>query len=611
MHKFRIFSVLAIIIGTFAGSVFLFSKPAEGVYFFADMAGPKGKSVLPENHPASWSDYHGGSDSRFVILLTQPKSNWLGLAHGFKSIGLPFTITTDYHEALQHKVIMLYPAVAGSHGDNAHLLNEFVRNGGTLIGSEVLDGDMLPLFGFSKSTAFHERTKLKFTNPAPDADPLEKEIPIDNPEAGKDSAGAYGYTGSAERPLAVYEDGSPAIIQHKIGNGRAIAFGFDLGALLLRGYNNRQENMARSYDNGYEPTLDVLLRMIEDIYRRGDDRAVTIAPVPEGKKLAVMMTHDIDYTRSLFNAIDYAEYEHEIGIPATYFMQTKYIRDYNDEVILDKKSPHYLNKLHDLGMEIGSHTVSHSHAFTHFQMGDGSESYPAYHPFVFDRDTTTGGTIMGELRVSRFLIEQLVPNVHIDSFRPGYLANPYPLPQALVATDYRFSSSVTANDSLTHLPFQLDYGRETTGEVPVFEFPITIADGPPILTDRLPDGIVLAKKIARKGGLCVLLIHPDMVEPKLGFEKQFVAGVRDISWFGTISGFGHWWAARNEVQIDSHWEDGKLKVRIKSSSPIDGLTIQPPADLHPAAGQGLIKQSSNLSVTLGKIDGTADIIFIR
>ena len=61
--------------------------------------------------------------------------------------------------------------------------------------------------------------------------------------------------------------------------------------------------------------------------------------MPDGKKLAVMLTHDIDYTRSLANAIDYARFEHEAGIRATYFMQTKYIRDYNDDVILGADSP--------------------------------------------------------------------------------------------------------------------------------------------------------------------------------------------------------------------------------------------------------------------------------
>ena len=67
------------------------------------------------------------------------------------------------------------------------------------------------------------------------------------------------------------------------------------------------------------------------------------------------------------------------------------------------------------------------------------------------------GTILGELRVSRFLIEQLVPGVHVASFRPGYLSDPYALPQALVATDYRIQLVRDGKwTRSTHLPFQLD-----------------------------------------------------------------------------------------------------------------------------------------------------------
>jgi len=611
MKNWRIFAAIAVLVCGFGLAVSLYSKPAEGAFIFKDIQGPRDTSVIPAEKDSQWTQYRGGGDSRLALLLTDTQSNWLGLAHGFKSLGISFSITTDTREAVRHKVVMVYPIVAGSvvSAESSKALENFVREGGTLIGSEVLGAGLESVFGFAKAVTFEARYELKFLNAAPDADPLEKKIPIDNQTSSP--MGAFGYTRPVEPPLAVYEDGSAAIIHHHFGNGSAVAFGFDLGALLLKGYNNRQENMARSYDNGYEPTLDVLLRLIGDIYRKGEDRAVMLQPVPEGKKLAVLLTHDIDYTRSLGNAVDYATFEHEAGIPATYFMQTKYIRDYNDDVILGADSPKYLEQLRDFGMELASHTVSHSHSFVHFPLGKGNESYPAYHPFVADRENTTGGTILGELRVSRFLIEQLVPGAHIDSFRPGYLSDPYALPQALVATGYHYSSSVTANDSLTHLPFQLDYGRETKSEVPVFEFPITIADGPPLLTDRLPQGVDLAKKIARKGGLCVVLIHPDVVEPKLGFEKKFVAGIRDFSWFGTMSDYGRWWEARNEVQIDSHWQDGKLIAHIDAPAPIEGLTLTPPAGMVPAAGQPLVKISGEHAVVLGELSGRVDVVFVR
>ena len=56
--------------------------------------------------------------------------------------------------------------------------------------------------------------------------------------------------------------------------------------------------------------------------------------VPGGKALSVVLSHDVDFTQSVVNAPVFAEYEKSAGVPATYFIQTKYIRDYYDEIFL-------------------------------------------------------------------------------------------------------------------------------------------------------------------------------------------------------------------------------------------------------------------------------------
>jgi hypothetical protein len=61
---------------------------------------------------------------------------------------------------------------------------------------------------------------------------------------------------------------------------------------------------------------------------------VTIGTVPFGRSLSVMLTHDVDFTQSMANAVSYAEYEKSQGVVGTYFIQTKYIRDYNDDIFL-------------------------------------------------------------------------------------------------------------------------------------------------------------------------------------------------------------------------------------------------------------------------------------
>ncbi len=588
------------------------------IFVFEGVRGPVGRAMVAAPRPAAWAAYRGGSGSRLAILLTDTNSAWLGLAHGLKSAGIPFSITTDYREALGHKVILAYPTISGAVLKPAALqaLAAVPRKGGTLIGVNVLGGGLQTVFGFREAVPSRARYRLTMQGAiAGAADDKETTLPLGRADKRTAAFGSHAYTEPREAPVATYDDGSAAIVGRRIGAGWAYAVGIDLGALLLKGYNNREEGFARSYVNGFEPMLDVLLRFIAGVYRQGDDRAVILRPVPEGKDLAVVISHDIDYTRSLVNAIDYARFERQAGIRATYFIQTKYLKDWNDDIILGDLARGLLRQLDEMGMELASHGVSHSLLFRDFPLGDGSEAYPDYRPFVKDAATTYDGSILGELRVSRFLIETLSGSGPVVSFRPGHLSNPYALPQALAATGYRYSSSVTANNSLTHLPFQLNHDRAATGKVPIFEFPVTIEDeAPPRLGDRLPEAIALASKIARHGGLCMVLIHPDILGHKLDFERGFVQAVAGFSWFGALGDYGAWWAARNDVQVDVEAENDRLVLHFRAPKPVHGLTLELPPDVRlvpsrtePAVGARMVGDR----LVIDKLEGAAEIELVR
>lgn len=608
-------AALTVVAGLIAGIAIITAE--RGIILFEGVEGPRDRSEVQVRQPTPWTKYGGGGPSRLSILLTDTNSSWLGLAHGLKSAGIPFSITTDYKESLQHKVIMVYPMISGSvlTPEALRALAGVPRTGGTLIGSFVLGGGLQEVFGFEEAVPSRKRFRVNITAGAIDgADPREAWLPLGDAAGGGEAIGTYAYSSPRETPIATYEDGSAAIIYRKVGSGGAYALGIDIGALLLTGHNNREEGLARSYVNEFEPMLDVLLRFIGDIYRQADDRAVILHPVPDGKDLAVIMSHDIDFTRSLANAVDYARLDRSQGIAATYFIQTKYMRDWNDEIILDETAPGLLKEIRNFGMELASHGVSHSLVFQDFPLGDGSESYPDYRPFVKDSSTTYDGTILGELRVSRFLIEQLAESDAVASFRPGHLSNAYALPQALDATGYAFSSSVTANNSLTHLPFQLNFDRDVTTEVPIFEFPVTIEDEAlPPLGDRLPQAVALAGKIARRGGLCMVLIHPDILGHKLAFEREFIEAVREFSWFGSLGDYGAWWRARNEVQVDSQWQDDRLIVRLFSPKPLEGLTLEIPSGLRlgPQQGQQTGAEMIGGRVLLGPLQGLSVVSLMR
>jgi hypothetical protein len=255
--------------------------------------------------------------------------------------------------------------------------------------------------------------------------------------------------------------------------------------------------------------------------------------------------------------------------------------------------------------------VAHSKVLQQFPLGTGDEQYPSYAPFVKTRMTAYNGTILGELRVSKFLIETFSGRP-VLSFRPGELSNPFALPQALVASGYLFSSSVTANTSLTHLPFQLNYGRETTEEVNIFEFPVTVEDDElPEMGQRLPQALELAQRIRRYGGCFVVLIHPNVLDHKLEFEKGFVEAVKDFAWFGSVTEFGQWWAARNVVTVDVYPDGQKYTVVVGTPQKMTGLTLQVPEgwSLRAVEPKAVTGEQSGRSVVIGEAVGEIKLFF--
>lgn len=577
--KNRFGFILLVILITF--SMQACSPPNE--YIFPGVVGPDEKTVIPPPEKSSWENYAEGSNSRLAILLTEEDTLWLGLVNGLKSRGIPFVITDDLQKAVQHKVVLAYPFISRKNFSDkmALTVDQFVSNGGTFIASSVLS-DYPSLFGFTESISTESHHQLHFTKAHPFGSflslPEELNLQLSNKITETPArTTSYFHIIDAE-VIATYEDGLAAILQKKIGKGQTVTFGINLGLFFLAGYNNRLDIIKDTYVNRFIPTIDVFLEIIKSLYIQGEPDAVTLWTVPSGHSLSVIYSHDIDYMKSLKNGLIYAEFEVSHDIHATYFMQTKYMRDYNDEIFFDAEAIPLLQDLLRKGMEIGSHTVCHSKQFAEFPIGTGLEKYPEYQPFVVSPTKTINASILGELRVSKFLLETCVgDNLKVVSFRPGELANPLTLPQCLKSTDYFYSSSVTANSSWTHLPFQLNYGRDFINPIDIYEFPVTLEDEElPDLGSRVDAAILLAQKIRPYGGLYMILIHPNILDHKLQFAKDFYEAVKDYSWFGSLQEFASWWVARDHVQVDIHNDHEKRILQLSFAEPIHDLVIMLP-----------------------------------
>jgi len=158
----------------------------------------------------------------------------------------------------------------------------------------------------------------------------------------------------------------------------------------------------------------------------------------------------------------------------------------------------------------------------------------------------------------------------------------------------------------------LNADRDFRAEVPVFEFPITVEDEfPPLTEDRVSAAIELTERIERVGGLYVLLIHTNETGPKLEFEKRLVEAVKEKAWTGSIRDFGDWWVARNAVSADVVPAGRRKTLELTAPLEIEGLSVRVPSrwewtgsdpvDCATPSGAGV--------VFLKKIQGTVTLFF--
>lgn len=517
------------------------------MHVFPGVRGPAKASKIVEPPRTRIAQLDKGGPHRLAILVTDPQSGWLGLVRGFRAHGVPITVTQDPAKALTHKVVLVYPIVSGRvlSAEQLRALAQHVRDGGTVLAFNLAGGGLGELFGVGGGTEASSRLRMRWTKTT--GEPERDEIVVSS--TGEAKVASVGYAPGTAEVAARFDDGSVAAACRRVG-GQACVLGVDLGSLAQRAMNGRAETLARRYVNGYEPSLDSLFRWVRDLYLAGEPMPWLVSTVPAGRQVSILFTHDVDYGPSVRNALAYADALKARDIRGTFFVQTKYMKDYNDKVFFDDAAVADVRGLLARGQEVGSHTVAHSREFERMDLGSGRERYPRYRPFVETDTKVRDATILGELRVSKFLLDRLA-GADVVSFRPGRLAYPFTLPQALEASGYRYSSSITANTVLTHLPFQLTDGRADGALQPVFEFPVAIEDeeAPPLL-QRLDAADALVTRVARDGGVVTVLIHPNTVGDKLKFEEALADRWKGRAWMGSTRAFGDWWAARDALDID-------------------------------------------------------------
>jgi len=93
---------------------------------------------------------------------------------------------------------------------------------------------------------------------------------------------------------------------------------------------------------------------------------------------------------------------------------------------------------------------------------------------------------------------------------------------------------------------------------------------------RIDQSMEIARKIGRRGGIFVLLVHPNILGHKLDFVKALIDRNRESAWFGSLEQYGHWWAARDKVVLDAEPSGNRLVLKLDAPERIAGLTLAVP-----------------------------------
>lgn len=516
---------------------------------------------------------------------------------GLRTVGVPATVVGTVGEAVAYRIVLLAgPATPGRLSDvDVNALRAFVAAGGVLVGEAVTDERLLPLFGVAQPTVATNRSQITWTQGVDrtmaELDRAsERQIDIDDRFGGQYTTVGYRTVGGG-RVLATFDDGTAAVTRLRAGaddpdddddhadgttstlrsasddeheddddecdgehndhvRGAAYLLGARLTDLVTRHHQGARWSSKARYENAFDTSADGWLLWLRGIYRTHVDGGVTMSTAPAGKRFAVLPTLSLNFSLGVGPIADYVSSASARKVRPTVFVWTKTTTDYldvaffSDTGIFDTVMRAILAK----GAEIQPQTVAHSPVFDKLPMGTGTETVADYRPFVASPTVTTGATVMGELRVSRQLIQSRL-NPGTKAFRAGYMLTTPRLAVAEEAAGIRDDSSSTQGWVGGSLPFSIPRA-DGTGYAEVTTFPVAIEDERGARIDqRIGEARDLMAANGDNGAPVSILFHPNGVSWKLQAWDALLASIPSDAWSGTVQQFGDFWQDRSRAAL--------------------------------------------------------------
>lgn len=499
-------------------------------------------------------------------------SKLLSIEHMLSVGGVPYITTSSLDTALIYPMTIFSSRIRQDDypTESYKKLEHYVTSGNILVIPRLDEPALYDLCGIQSHSSDGELYSLTY-NPeaAPDLfslfdEPAELLFQFGD-TLKKNTLPTVSYITGDAQVLASYEDGSTAITKHN----SVYLWGLSWKDIGLRYLLNLDNNAGRAYSNGFEPDLDMTILLLRQIYRSHQSTTVTKALAPFPDSNVVIVTHDCDSRTSMEELLSFARYEESQGIAATYNITTHYI---DDETAGDYYTPFIdtIAALAEFSHEIASHSVGH---FTDFgdstfpvgTAGNTAENYAPHYSYLTEQ--TTGGSLYGELEVSKALLEKVTGRT-VHTFRSGYLAYPRYFIDVLEATGYSYNSSRSANDVATSFPYQPTKGQSFSGErSTIYEFPMVISDvflSNPMDSLNWPEKVAIWDSITTRyhanGSPVVFLIHPNR-DWKVLAESTYIARSNERTYY-SMEQFMAFWKEREALQFTPKFTDGELTLHL-------------------------------------------------
>jgi peptidoglycan/xylan/chitin deacetylase (PgdA/CDA1 family) len=482
----------------------------------------------------------------------------LSLCNSLSPLGIPHVHTTDLAQATGYAIV----AVAGDFEDNLSTserdaLVAYVQAGGILFLWNVTDPSLLASLGIG--TAFVQSGEIirPLTFEVQTGDPalryIDDDSEINLQMVYPPYAETYGYNPGSALALAFWDyGGEAAALRSDLGTGRAYVFGWRLRHVVTDAEVLRDPGAGLPWTNAPVLDADIQKMLFRGVY---EDAAGANAQLrqfaPNGKHAALIVTHDVDDITSYERTPEFAQLEHNLGLKATFNFTTSPYDTGWVETFYDADGRLEIQQALDLGHDIGSHSIGHFPDFDLAPFGSGTESAANYFPrYSLDLNQTLGMSVLGELGVSRWLLENDF-GITVEIFRSGYLYVPDHFLEGLEETGYRHDSTYAAGvtrGSLPFVAFSAVNGAVTT--YPIVEYPLAISDDQaPLDSTTYAQYLDAWESVIRanyaNNAPTVLLIHPIEDTFRTQALQDIIQRVSDLDlWIGDLKTFAQFWEAQ-------------------------------------------------------------------